>query len=67
MVRRRGTGLSNSIRGVFFGGYDQNVKNIIDLATVATTRIADFGDYGGSSHHSSSGSGCSDSHGGLAE
>ena len=66
--RRRGTGLSNSIRGVFFGGYDPNVKNIIDFVTIATTGdAADFGDYSGSSHHSSSGSGCSDSHGGLAE
>ena len=66
--RRRGTGLSNSIRGVFFGGYDPNVKNIIDFITIATTgNAADFGDYSGSSHHSSSGSGCSDSHGGLAE
>ena len=66
--RRRGTGLSNSIRGVFFGGYDPNVKNIIDFVTIATTGdAADFGDYSGSSYHSSSGSGCSDSHGGLAE
>ena len=64
--RRRGSGLSNSIRGVFTGGYDPAVKNTIDYITIATTGNAqDFGDYSGASIHRL-GTGASDSHGGLS-
>jgi len=64
--RRRGSGLSNSIRGVFTGGYDPSNKNTIDYITIATTGNAqDFGDYSGASIHRL-GTSASDSHGGLS-
>ena len=64
--RRRGSGLSNSIRGVFTGGYEPAVKNTIDYITIATTGNAqDFGDYSGASIRRL-GTGASDSHGGLS-
>ena len=64
--RRRGSGLSNSIRGVFTGGYDPAVKNTIDYITIASTGNAqDFGDYSGASIHRL-GTSASDSHGGLS-
>ena len=65
--RRRGSGLSNSIRGVFAGGYNPSAQNTIDYITIATTGNAkDFGDYSGASI-AMTGTGASDSHGGLSE
>ena len=64
--RRRGSGLSNSIRGVFTGGYDPSAKNTIDYITIASTGNAqDFGDYSGASI-ARLGTSASDSHGGLS-
>ena len=64
--RRRGSGLSNSIRGVFTGGYDPSAKNTIDYITIASTGNAqDFGDYSGASI-GRLGTSASDSHGGLS-
>ena len=64
--RRRGSGLSNSIRGVFTGGYDPAVKNTIDYITIATIGNAtDFGDYSGASI-GRLGTSASDSHGGIS-
>ena len=63
--RRRGTGLSNSIRGVFAGGYDPSAKNVMDYITIATTGNAqDFGDTEATVHRL--GTSASDSHGGLS-
>ena len=63
---RRGTGVSNSIRGVFAGGYRESpvANNTMDYITIATTgNAADFGDL--NQVVQQGGSGCSDSHGGL--
>ena len=57
---------SNSIIGVWAGGYDNsNPYNHIDFVTIATTgNAADWGDtFRDRKYHA----GCSDSHGGLAE
>ena len=64
--RRRGSGLSNSVRGIFAGGYGApgNV-NIIDFVIISSTgNAADFGDLPQSSVYRL-GTGSSDSHGGL--
>ena len=64
--RRRGSGLSNSIRGVFAGGYDPSAKNTMDFVTIASTgNSTDFGDYSGASI-ARLGTSASDSHGGLS-
>ena len=65
--------MSNSIRGVFAGGYQPSPNstdtNIVDFITIATTGNAT--DFGGISRLKNSsnreGGGCSDSHGGLTE
>jgi len=64
--RRRGSGVSNSIRGVFAGGYtNPGSTNIIDFVIISTLGDAtDFGDLPQSSVHRL-GTGSSDSHGGL--
>jgi len=64
--------MSNSIRGVFAGGYQPSPNstdtNIVDFITIATTGNAS--DFGGISRLKDSGNrengGCSDSHGGLS-
>ena len=64
--RRRGSGLSNSVRGVFAGGYGApGNSNIIDFVTISTLGDAtDFGDLPQSNVYRL-GTGSSDSHGGL--
>ena len=67
--RRRGSGLSNSIRGVFTGGYDPSNKNIIDYITIATTGNAqDWGDLIAADDNERNGDqgATSDCHGGLS-
>ena len=64
--RRRGSGLSNSVRGIFAGGYGSpgNV-NIIDYVSISTLGNAlDFGDLPASNVYRL-GTGSSDSHGGI--
>ena len=63
------SGMSNSIRGVFAGGYDPSPSttslNTMDFVTIASTGNAqDFGDVNGS-NGLFFGQSCSDSHGGL--
>ena len=63
---QQGTSTSNSIRGVFGGGYESpggTTKNAITYITIATTGNAqDFGDLVSVLRQ---GGACSDSHGGL--
>ena len=72
-VRGQAGGVSNSIRGVFTGGYqpsptssDTNIIDFIDIATTANAK--DFGDINRAANDSNREHGtCSDSHGGLTE
>ena len=58
-------GMSNSIRGVFSGGYTPTYLNTMDYVTIATTANAtDFGDI---LQTTGSHACCSDSHGGIGE
>ena len=67
---RNSMGVSNNTRGVIAGGQTpapSNGTNAIDFLTIATTGNAqDFGDYSGASI-AMTGTGASDSHGGLSE
>ena len=64
-VRHSGGGTSNTIRGIFSGGYNPSLLATIDYVTISTLGNAnDFGDltaarYGGRM--------CSDCHGGLTQ
>ena len=64
LVARGGaSAASNSIRGLFAGGYSPSLINGIEFITIATTgNGSDFGDMTFVSQYSG---GCSDSHGGL--
>ena len=58
-----GGATSNSIRGVFVGGYTPTAIKNIAYVTIATTgNASDFGDLIGDGHNTRA---CSDSHGGL--
>jgi len=65
--------MSNSIRGVFAGGYQPSPNstdtNTVDFIEIATTgNASDFGDISRDNNDSNrENGGCSDSHGGLAE
>ena len=64
--------MSNSIRGVFAGGYQPSPNstdtNTVDFITIATTgNASDFGDISRDNNDSNrENGGCSDSHGGLS-
>ena len=63
IARRSHGGMSNSIRGVFAGGYTPTILNTMDYITIASTGNAtDFGDL---LNIMRSHSCCSDVHGGL--
>ena len=60
--------MSNSIRGVFAGGVNPGIINVMDSITFQTTGNAvDWGDYVVGDKAGSYSSGTSDSHGGLSE
>ena len=45
VARRDGHSTSNSIRGIFAGGYNPTFQNVIDFVTIASTgNASDFGD-----------------------
>jgi len=65
IARRDGFSTSNSIRGIFAGGYTPTFQNVIDFVTIASTGNAtDFGDLLTSRR---TGASWGDSHGGLGD
>ena len=66
LARTSARGTSNSVRGLFVGGYVSPAsKNIIDYVTIASAGNAtDFGDLLAGGYNSAS---ASDSHGGIGE
>ena len=63
-VRAGAASLSNSIRGVWSGGYTPSLVNSMEYVDIATTGNAvNFGDITYVNQYSG---GCSDSHGGLS-
>ena len=64
-ARRSHGGMSNSIRGLFVGGYTPTVLNTIDFITIASAGNAqDFGDLLAAKRSNGC---CTDSHGGIGE
>ena len=65
VARRDGFSTSNSIRGIFAGGYNPTFQNVIDFVTIASTgNASDFGDL---LTLRRTGASWGDSHGGLGD
>ena len=63
-ARSHGSGLSNSIRGLFAGGASPNKTNVIEFVTIASTgNASDFGDL--TVARDRLGQGAADAHGGI--
>ena len=63
-ARSHGSGLSNSIRGLFAGGSSPNKTNVIEFVTIASTgNASNFGDL--TVARDRLGQGASDAHGGI--
>ena len=65
-ARSHGSGMSNSIRGLFAGGSSPNKTNVIEFVTIASTgNASDFGDL--TVARDRLGQGAADAHGGIGE